>query len=238
MTLNLIQALYERKYTTYPRVDTQYLSDDIYPKCPQTLNGLFQTKFFGKAPYADLIRPIGGKALKKSKRVFDSSKVTDHHAIIPTGVVPQGLSDAERKVFDLIARRFIGVFLPDCKFSTTTVLGEVSSEDSRDSRDSRFSTQAGASSERKRWRVQGIRGVWRVQEIQGVWRVRKLPRTPTSLSTRSVRCPPSPRERVDRTPPPSRRNGPHHHPTIPRPLCCARWRRRVSLWRMRPSVLQ
>ena len=139
MTLNLIQALYERKYTTYPRVDTQYLSDDIYPKCPQTLNGLFQTKFFGKAPYADLIRPIGGKALKKSKRVFDSSKVTDHHAIIPTGVVPQGLSDAERKVFDLIARRFIGVFLPDCKFSTTTVLGEVSSEDSRDSRNSRDS---------------------------------------------------------------------------------------------------
>ena len=127
MTLNLIQSLYEKKYTTYPRVDTQYLSDDIYPKCPQTLNGLYQTKFGGVAPYADLIKPIGGKALKKSKRVFDTSKVTDHHAIIPTGVVPQNLSDAERKVFDLVARRFIGVFLPDCKFSTTTVLGEVSS---------------------------------------------------------------------------------------------------------------
>ena len=125
MTLNLIQALYERKYTTYPRVDTQYLSDDIYPKCPQTLNGLFQTRFGGTAPYAGLIRPIGGKTLKKSKRVFDTSKVTDHHAIIPTGVVPQGLSDAERNVFDLVARRFIGVFLPDCKYSTTTVLGEV-----------------------------------------------------------------------------------------------------------------
>ena len=124
-TLNLIQALYEKKYTTYPRVDTQYLSDDIYPKCPQTMNGLFQTKFGGVAPYADLIRPIGGKPLKKSKRVFDTSKVTDHHAIIPTGVIPQNLSDAERKVFDLVARRFIGVFLPDCKFSTTTVLGEV-----------------------------------------------------------------------------------------------------------------
>ena len=127
MTLNLIQSLYEKKYTTYPRVDTQYLSDDIYPKCPQTLNGLYQTKFGGVAPYADLIKPIGGKALKKSKRVFDTSKVTDHHAIIPTGVVPQNLSDAEQKVFDLVARRFIGVFLPDCKFSTTTVLGEVSS---------------------------------------------------------------------------------------------------------------
>ncbi len=125
MTLNLIQALYERKYTTYPRVDTQYLSDDIYPKCPQTLNGLYQTKFGGVAPYAPLIKPIGGKPLRKTKRVFDTSKVTDHHAIIPTGVIPQGLSDAERNVFDLVARRFIGVFLPDCRFSTTTVLGEV-----------------------------------------------------------------------------------------------------------------
>ena len=125
MTLNLIQALYERKYTTYPRVDTQYLSDDIYPKCPQTLNGLYQTKFAGQTVYAEFIKPIAGKALKKTKRVFDTSKVTDHHAIIPTGVIPQNLSDAERKVFDLVARRFIGVFLPDCKFSTTTVLGEV-----------------------------------------------------------------------------------------------------------------
>jgi len=125
MTLNLIQTLYERKFTTYPRVDTQYLSDDIYPKCPQTLNGLYQTKFGGIAPYAEFIKPIGGKPLKKTKRVFDTSKVTDHHAIIPTGVVPQNLTDAERNVFDLIARRFIGVFLPDCKFSTTTVLGEV-----------------------------------------------------------------------------------------------------------------
>jgi DNA topoisomerase-3 len=128
MTLNLIQALYEKKYTTYPRVDTQYLSDDIYPKCPQIMNGLYQTQFAGTAPYAEFIKPIGGKALKKSKRVFDTSKVTDHHAIIPTGVIPQNLTDAERKVFDLVARRFIGVFLPDCKFSTTTVLGEVLGE--------------------------------------------------------------------------------------------------------------
>ena len=128
MTLNLIQSLYERKFTTYPRVDTQYLSDDIYPKCPQTLNGLYQTKFAGTAPYAEFIKPIGGKALKKSKRVFDTSKVTDHHAIIPTGVIPQNLNDAERNVFDLVARRFIGVFLPDCKFSTTTVLGVVGND--------------------------------------------------------------------------------------------------------------
>jgi DNA topoisomerase-3 len=126
MTLNLIQALYEKKLTTYPRVDTQYLSDDIYPKCPQTMNGLYQTRFGGVAPYVELIKPIGGKPLKKSKRVFDTSKVTDHHAIIPTGVIPKNLTDAEQKVYDLVARRFIAVFLPDCKFSTTTVLGEVS----------------------------------------------------------------------------------------------------------------
>ena len=128
MTLNLIQSLYEKKFTTYPRVDTQYLSDDIYPKCPQTMNGLYQTKFGGVAPYAELIKPIGGKPLKKSKRVFDTSKVTDHHAIIPTGVIPQNLSDAEQRVFDLVARRFIAVFLPDCKFSTTTIIGEVRGE--------------------------------------------------------------------------------------------------------------
>ena len=124
-TLNVIQALYEKKITTYPRVDTRYLSDDIYAKCPQTMNGLYQTKFAGVAPYADLERPLGGKPLKKSKKVFDSSKVTDHHAIIPTGVIPKGLTDMEQKVFNLVALRFIAVFYPDCKFSTTTVLGEV-----------------------------------------------------------------------------------------------------------------
>ena len=125
MTLRTIQSLYEKKYTTYPRVDTQYLSDDIYPKCPQTLNGLFQVSFGGKAPYAELIKPLGGKALPKSKRVFDSTKVTDHHAIIPTGVVPRELTDIERKVYDLIARRFIAVFYPDCQVSTTTVLADI-----------------------------------------------------------------------------------------------------------------
>ena len=126
MTLNLIQSLYEKKFTTYPRVDTQYLSDDIYPKCPGIMNGLYQTKFGGQASYAGFIRPLGGKPLKKSKKVFDTAKVTDHHAIIPTGVPPQGLSDAEQHVFDLIARRFIGAFYPECKFSTTTVLGRTS----------------------------------------------------------------------------------------------------------------
>ena len=125
MTLNTIQSLYERKFTTYPRVDTQYLSDDIYPKCPQTMNGLFQTTFAGKRPYAELVKALSGKPLPKSKRVFDSSKVTDHHAIIPTGIPPKGLTDVEHNVYDLIARRFIAAFYPDCKFATTTVLGKV-----------------------------------------------------------------------------------------------------------------
>ncbi|MBR5657153.1 MAG: DNA topoisomerase 3 [Prevotella sp.] len=129
MTLNLIQSLYEKKLTTYPRVDTRYLSDDIYPKCPGIMNGLFQTKFSGQAPYAEFVRPLGGKALKKSKKVFDTSKVTDHHAIIPTGVIPNNLSDAERNVYNLVALRFIAVFYPDCKFSTTTVLGEVATDE-------------------------------------------------------------------------------------------------------------
>ncbi len=125
MTLNLIQQLYEQKLTTYPRVDTTFLPDDVYGKCPQTMNGLFQVKFAGQSPYAELVRPLGGKPLLKSKKVFDSSKVTDHHAIIPTGIVPQNMTDMQRKVYDLIARRFIAVFYPDCKFAQTTVLGEV-----------------------------------------------------------------------------------------------------------------
>ena len=116
-TLQTIQSLYEKKYTTYPRVDTTYLSDDIYPKCPDILKKL--TK------YADLTAPLAGKKLPKSKKVFDNSKVTDHHAIIPTGVTPQGLSFAEEKVYDEVCRHFIAVFYPDCQFSTTTVLGKV-----------------------------------------------------------------------------------------------------------------
>ena len=117
-TLKIIQGLYERKPTTYPRVDTQYLSDDIYPKCPSILSGISKQ-------YGPLMQPLMGKKLTKSKRVFDTSKVTDHHAIIPTGVPATSLTDLERNVYDLIARRFIAVFYPDCKFSTTTVLGNV-----------------------------------------------------------------------------------------------------------------
>ncbi len=129
ITLQLIQSLYEKKFTTYPRVDTTFLSDDIYAKCPATMNGLFKTTFAGKAPYAELVKPLAGKPLKKSKKVFDSSKVTDHHAIIPTGVPPQGLTDMEQRVFDLVARAFIAAFYPDCKFETTTVIGQVERAD-------------------------------------------------------------------------------------------------------------
>lgn len=127
LSLNLIQGLYEKKLTTYPRVDTQYLSDDIYPKCPGILNGVSQYMVAGTKPYLAIIQNLAamGKKLPKSKRVFDTSKVTDHHAIIPTGVVPSGLTDMEQKVYDLIARRFVAAFYPDCLFSTTTVNGEV-----------------------------------------------------------------------------------------------------------------
>ena len=116
-TLKLIQSLYEKKVTTYPRVDTTFLSDDIYPKVPKTLEGLVAYKEF-----TDLLR---GKKLPKSKRVFDNSKVTDHHAIIPTGVPATNLSQQEMMVYDLVARRFIAEFYPDCEISTTTVLGKV-----------------------------------------------------------------------------------------------------------------
>ena len=117
-TLQIIQGLYERKLTTYPRVDTTYLTDDIYPKCKGILNGI--------APvYGNLLTPLRGAPLRKSKKVFDNSKVTDHHAIIPTGVPANALTDVERNVYDLICRRFIQNFYPDCKFSTTTVTGEA-----------------------------------------------------------------------------------------------------------------
>jgi DNA topoisomerase-3 len=118
-TLKLIQSLYEKKITTYPRVDTTFLSDDIYPKCSGILAGL--------KPYEAFTAPLSGKPLPKSKKVFDNAKVTDHHAIIPTGQPPVGLTDMEKRVFDLVARRFIAAFYPDCKFATTTVLGQADS---------------------------------------------------------------------------------------------------------------
>ena len=117
VTLQTVQSLYEKKVTTYPRVDTTYLSDDVYAKCPQILMGL--------RDYQQYITPLHGRPLLKSKKVFDNKKVTDHHAIIPTGVVPGALTDIEKKIYDLIVRRFIAVFHPECKTSTTTVLGEA-----------------------------------------------------------------------------------------------------------------
>ena len=116
-TLQLVQSLYEKKVSTYPRVDTTFLPDDVYPKCGQIMNGL--------KDYFHLMERIKGQKLRKDKKFFDNSKVTDHHAIIPTGQPAIGLTEAEKKVFDLIARRFIGIFYPDCLFETTTITGEV-----------------------------------------------------------------------------------------------------------------
>ena len=116
-TLQVIQSLYEKKLTTYPRVDTTFLSDDIYPKCSNILKGLTQ--------YGEFVAPLANKPLLKSKKVFDSAKVTDHHAIIPTGVVARNMTEMEAKIYDLVARRFIGVFYPDCNFLQTIVLGDV-----------------------------------------------------------------------------------------------------------------
>ena len=118
MTLQLIQSLYEKKVATYPRVDTTYLSDDIYPKCGKILQGLRDYTVLTSVP-------LNGGPLIKSKKVFDNSKVTDHHAIIPTGVQPAGLTQMEQQVFDLIARRFIAAFYPDCKFQATVVIGQA-----------------------------------------------------------------------------------------------------------------
>ena len=120
-TLKLIQSLYEKKVTTYPRVDTTFLSDDIYPKVPNTLKGLVD--------YTELTAPVLAAKIPKSKRVFNNSKVTDHHAIIPTGVPARNLTENERKVYDLVTRRFIAAFYPDCDISTTTVLGKVDKVD-------------------------------------------------------------------------------------------------------------
>lgn len=114
-TLKVIQSLYEKRVTTYPRVDTTYLPDDIYPKVPVTLNGI--------KDYFPQVAPLIGVKLPKSKKVFDNKKVTDHHAIIPTGQRPDNLSQEERHVFDLVALRFIAAFYPECEVSNTTVLG-------------------------------------------------------------------------------------------------------------------
>lgn len=116
-TLKIIQSLYEKKLTTYPRVDTTFLSDDIYPKVPSTLKGLIG--------YEELVKPILAGKILKSKKVFDNKKVTDHHAIIPTGVRANNIAGNEKLVYDMVTRRFIAVFYPNCKFSTTTILGEA-----------------------------------------------------------------------------------------------------------------
>lgn len=117
-TLKQIQSLYEKKVTTYPRVDTTFLSDDIYPKVPKILKGLkgYETQTF----------PLLSSKIRKSKKVFNNKKVTDHHAIIPTGISAIGLSGDERNVYDLVTLRFIAAFYPDCKFASTVVNAIIS----------------------------------------------------------------------------------------------------------------
>ena len=125
-TLKIIQSLYEKHVTTYPRVDTTYLSDDIYPKVPATLQGI-KDYFPQVAPLLPLKADgkKGADSLPKSKKVFDNKKVTDHHAIIPTGQRPDNLSELERKVYNMVALRFIAAFYPDCEVSNTTVLAKA-----------------------------------------------------------------------------------------------------------------
>lgn len=201
-TLKTIQSLYEKKVTTYPRVDTTFLSDDIYPKCPGILKGL--------RDYQALTAPLDGATLPKSKKVFDNSKVTDHHAIIPTGQPPQNLTDMERRVFDLIARRFIAVFYPDCLFATTTVIGEV---------------------EQIEFKVSGK------QILEPGWRV--VFGTPSAQSQEEKRrraakkrtcSPPLWWERAARTCPTCTRSGRNRRVRTPKPPCCAPWKLPASWW--------
>lgn len=126
LTLQLIQQLYENKFTTYPRVDTTYLPDDMYDRCPAILKGIRDYHVGRTQPLTQWLEPLRHAPLRKSKKVFDNAKITDHHAIIPTGVLPQGLTDVQRNVYDLIVQRFVAVFYPDCRFATTTVDGEAS----------------------------------------------------------------------------------------------------------------
>lgn len=125
LTLQLIQQLYENKFTTYPRVDTTYLPDDMYDRCPAILKGIRDYHVGRTQPLTQWLEPLRHAPLRKSKKVFDNAKITDHHAIIPTGVLPQGLTDVQRNVYDLIVKRFVAVFYPDCRFATTTVDGEA-----------------------------------------------------------------------------------------------------------------
>ena len=125
LTLQLIQQLYENKFTTYPRVDTTYLPDDMYDRCPAILKGVRDYHVGRTQPLTQWLEPLRHAPLRKSKKVFDNAKITDHHAIIPTGVLPQGLTDVQRNVYDLIVQRFVAVFYPDCRFATTTVDGEA-----------------------------------------------------------------------------------------------------------------
>lgn len=204
MTLKLIQSLYEKKFTTYPRVDTQYLSDDIYPKCPVILKGL--------SDYAALTQPILEKKLRKDKKVFDTSKVTDHHAIIPTGVPARGLTDMERNVYELVVLRFISVFYPDCKFSTTTVMGRVDELE--------FKVSG------KEILDPGWHAIYAKDE-------QKADEEDNKSGEEERTLPHSPPERQVPTRQPSLKSGPHHPNTTPRRRCSEPWKRPESSWKTR-----
>ncbi len=125
LTLQLIQQLYENKYTTYPRVDTTYLPTAMHERCNGILRGIRDYQIAPNLRVTNWLEPLRSAPLRKSKKVFDDAKITDHHAIIPTGVLPHGLTDVQRNVYNLIVQRFIAVFYPDCRFATTTVDGEA-----------------------------------------------------------------------------------------------------------------
>ena len=125
LTLQLIQQLYENKFTTYPRVDTTYLPTAMHERCNGILRGIRDYQLAPNLRVTDWLEPLRSAPLRKSKKVFDDAKITDHHAIIPTGILPHGLTDMQRNVYNLIVQRFIAVFYPDCRFATTTVDGEA-----------------------------------------------------------------------------------------------------------------
>ena len=125
LTLQLIQQLYENKFTTYPRVDTTYLPTAMHERCNGILRGIRDYQIAPNLRVTNWLEPLRSAPLRKSKKVFDDAKITDHHAIIPTGVLPHGLTDVQRNVYNLIVQRFIAVFYPDCRFATTTVDGEA-----------------------------------------------------------------------------------------------------------------
>lgn len=207
-TLKIIQSLYEKKLTTYPRVDTTYLSDDIYPKVSSILKGL--------NGYELLASPIlSAPKIPKSKKVFDNSKVTDHHAIIPTGVRANNLTEQERKVYDLVTRRFIAAFYPNCKVSTTTIVGEAVNVE--------FKTSG----------KQILAPGWRVifENNRGQNEEENNEKEEESILPTSSKVNPDPTNRL------SRKNGLNHQNISRKPHFFAQWKQQESLLKMKNCAM-